>query len=218
MLLKIVSGYQWPTRGTVEVLGKRFGEVDIRELRKSIGWVSSDLQQEMQRDFTVEEVVLSGYFATIGLYDKSPTLLKSLKEKAKKLLEFMGMGGHSRQLFPTLSFGEQKRVLIARALMHDPKLLILDEPCTGLDIKAREEFLPFIEELGKKKDGPTIIFVTHHIEEIMPVFNNILALNGGKIIRQGRKEEILREDVMREVFNLPLQLFTNDGRYWARGY
>ncbi len=213
MLLKIISGYLWPTSGTVEVLGKKFGEVDIRELRKHIGWVSSDLQFQLQQNITALEVVLSGYFATIGLYDKLPKLLRSLKKRAGKLMELMGISHLSSHLFPTLSFGEQKRVLIARALMHQPQLLILDEPCTGLDIKAREEFLPFIEELGKKKNGPTMIMTTHHIEEIMPVFSHVLALKTGKIVKKGKKGEILKQDILKEIFGISLEVSLQKERY-----
>lgn len=216
-LLKIITGYEWPTSGVVEVLGKKFGEVDLRELRKEIGWVSSDLQQRLQQNFTAEEVVLSGYFASIGLYDKSPKLLRSLKEKAKSLMNFMEIAHLADRMFPLLSFGEQKRVMIARALISDPKLLILDEPATGLDLKAREEFLPFIDQLGKKKDGPTIIMTTHHIEEIMPVISHVVALKKGKVVKQGRKEEILTEENINEIFNIKLSLHHQNGRFWMRG-
>ena len=211
-LLKIITGYEWPMSGTVEVLGKKFGEVDLRELRKQIGWVSSDLQERLQQNFSAEEVVLSGYFATIGLYDKSR---KSLKTKAEGLMRFMGVSHVSDRPFPQLSFGEQKRVMIARALISDPNLLILDEPATGLDLKAREEFLPFIEELGKKKDGPTIIMTTHHIEEIMPVISHVIALKKGKVVKQGRKGEIVSDKNIKEIFDIRFSVQYRDGRYWV---
>lgn len=215
-LLKIITGYEWPTAGTVEVLGKRFGSVDLRELRKSIGWVSSDLQERMQQTFTVQDVVMSVYESTIGVRKDrvltSPKILKVLREK----MELMGIAGLSDQLFPLLSYGEQKRALIARSLMHDPKLLILDEPCTGLDLKAREEFLPFIESLGKKKDGPTIIMTTHHIEEIVPVISHIMALKDGKVVEKDNKQSIMNIEKIKDIFDIDLSVSEQNGRYWLQ--
>lgn len=211
MLLKIISGYLWPTSGMVEVLGEKFGEVDLRELRKQIGWVSSDLQFQLQQNITALDIVLSGYYASLGLYDK-PT--QDIIDRAYDLMEFLHVDVLSSRLFPTLSFGEQKRVLIARALMHQLQLLILDEPCTGLDIKAREEFLPFIEELGKKEDGPTIIMTTHHVEEIMPIFNHVLALKKGMIVKKGKRSEVMKEDVLSDIFDIPLNISSRNNRFW----
>lgn len=220
MLLKVITGYEWPTSGAVEVLGKRYGEVDLREMRKQIGWVSSDLQARMQQNSSAEEVVLSGYFASIGFDDRllqSPKLLKPLKGKAIELMEFMGVRQLTDQFFSLLSFGEQKRVLIARSLMHEPKLLILDEPCTGLDIKAREEFLPFIEQLGRKNGGPTIIMTTHHIEEIVPVFSHVIALKKGQVVVSGNKENVLREENIENIFDIQTNLIHRGERYWWQG-
>lgn len=226
MLLKVVTGYVWPTTGSVSVLGKRFGEVNLRELRTLIGWVSSDLQQIMQQQFSAEEVVLSGHFASIGLYDKpAPEVVK----KARSLMEELEIDSLKNRQFPLLSYGEQKRVLIARALMHDPRLLILDEPATGLDIKAREQFLDFVERFCKRKgdsastrrnestrDGPTVILVTHHLEEIIPSITHVLALKNGKIVTQGEKETVLTTQTIKDVLDVEMDIEKIGNRYVSR--
>lgn len=196
MMLKMLSGYIWPSEGEIFVLGKKFGEVDLSTLRQTIGWVSFDLQTKMP-EITTFEVVLSGYFASIGLYQK-PT--DAVSKKAKGLIRFVGLKEHKDNLFSLLSYGEQKKVLIARSLMNKPKLLLLDEPCSGLDMRARKKFLGFIEKIAKMKSGPTIIFVTHHIEEIVPGIKNVLALKKGKIIKMGKKEEILTAQFMKDIY------------------
>lgn len=220
MLLKLLMGYEWPSEGTISVLGNQFGEIDLRELRKTIGFVSSALQQEMQQQISVFEVVLSGYFASIGLYEKPPV---KVRKKAQELMKFLEINTLAKQLFPLLSYGEQKRVLIARSLMHDPQLLILDEPCSGLDIRSREHFLSFIERLGNKKTGPvspgasrggpTIIFVTHHIEEITPCFTHILCLKNGKVVQSGRKEDILTPKIIGKTLDMNIDIQKHDNRY-----
>lgn len=213
MLLKVVTGYVWPTKGTVSVLGKKFGEVNLRELRTLIGWVSSDLQQLMQQQFRAEEVVLSGHFASIGLYD---TPSRELRSKAKDLMDTLGISKLKSRAFPLLSFGEQKRVLIARALMHNPKLLILDEPATGLDIKAREQFLEFIENFCNKEGNPTVILVTHHLEEIIPSITHVLALKNGRIATQGEKETVLTAQTIKDVLDVEMDIEKIGNRYVSR--
>lgn len=196
MLLKMLSGYIWPSKGEIFVLGQKFGEVDLSKLRQTIGWVSFDLQQKMSEVKAID-VVLSGYFASIGLYQRpTDTALKG----ADSLIKFIGLAKHKNRLFASLSYGEQKKVLIARSLMGKPKLLLLDEPCSGLDIKAREEFLEFVERLASTENGPTIIFVTHHIDEIVSVIKNVLALKNGMIIKKGQKETVLTEKFVKEVY------------------
>lgn len=209
-LLRIVSGYLWPSEGKVEVLSKKFGEVDLRELRREIGWVSSDLQQQMQQNFSAKDIVISGHYASIGLYEKPKT---AIVEKAKQLMDFIDCKDVADRLFPLLSFGEQKRVLIARALMHDPALLILDEPCAGLDLKARESFLQFVEKLGKKPGGPTLILVTHHIEEIVQSINQVICLRDGKIFAIGKKNEIINSETMSKVLEVDLEIKKHNNRF-----
>lgn len=196
MLLKMLSGYIWPSRGEIFVLGKKFGSVDLSKLRQTIGWVSFELQQKMS-EISAFEVILSGYYASIGLYQKpTATVLK----KAESLIRFVGLKEHKDSLFSLLSYGEQKKVLIARSLMSKPKLLLLDEPCSGLDMRARKKFLGFIEKIAKMKSGPAIIFVTHHIEEIVPSIENVLALKKGKIIRESKKDDVLTEEFIKDVY------------------
>lgn len=195
LLLKIVSGYLWPTSGTVEVLEKKFGEFDLRELRKKIGWVSLEMQYHFilgnaaKGAVTSSEVVLSGLIGTLGLYEK-PT--SEQKEKVQSHLAQLSLSNLSDRPFSLLSYGEQKKILLARALVQLPKLLILDEPATGLDLTAREEFLSYLQALTENKVvTPTIIYVTHHIEELMPFISNLLLLNAGIIAASGSKDEVL---------------------------
>lgn len=196
MLLKMLSGYTWPSKGSIEVLGERFGNTDIGNLRKLIGWVSFDLQNKLQ-EFSAIDIVMSGYFASIGLYKKVGW---ELVKEAKRLLEFIGLKGLEKRSFQTLSYGEQKRILIARSLINKPKLLMLDEPCSGLDLKARDEFLKFIDRLAKKANCPTIILVTHHLEEIVPSINNVLVLKKGRIIAEDKRKNFLDDELIKKIY------------------
>lgn len=209
MMLKMLSGYLWPSRGEIFVLGKKFGEIDLPTLRQTIGWVSFDLQQKML-DFKAVDVVISGYFASIGLYQK-PT--EDILKRADSFLKLMGLTKHKNRLFPTLSYGEQKKVLIARSLMSKPKLLLLDEPYSGLDLKVREDFLQFLEKIAKTKNGPTIILVTHHLEEVLPSISHVLALKKGEIIKMGEKKDILTGELVEDVLGVKMNVIRKGERY-----
>ncbi|WP_346217014.1 ABC transporter ATP-binding protein [Caldifermentibacillus hisashii] len=210
-LLKIINGYLWPTEGRVRVLDQTFGQTNIPELRKKIGWVSSSIQQRFRPSDSVLSIVLSGKFGSIGLYD---TVQKSDIEKAHDLMKLLACETFMNQNYESLSQGEQQRVLIARALMASPELLILDEPCTALDIKAREQFLRFIEKIANEPGGPTLIYVTHHVEEILPVFTHTLLLRSGEVIASGQTDEILTETNLSTFFQQPVSIQIHDGRTW----
>lgn len=210
-LLNMINGYIWPTTGEIHVIGKKFGTIDLRQLRKSIGWVSSSLQQQLPEHEIAENIVLSGKFASIGLYDQADELDK---EKANQLLSLLGCEHLKKRLYQTLSQGERQRILIARALMASPKLLILDEPCTGLDIIAREHLLHMIETLTKQPDGPTLIYVTHHVEEVLPCFQKILLLKNGEIFDSGHTDKLLNSDKLSEFYQAPISIQQNNGRTW----
>lgn len=197
-LLNIINGYMWPTVGEVSVLGKKFGEYDLRKLRQSIGWVSSSMQEKLYKNETVENIVLSGQVASMGLLYEKPDA--QAYEKANQLLEQMGCAGMEQRAYDTLSQGERQRVLIARALMASPKLLILDEPATGLDIFAREQLLTRIQEMGSQPGGPTLIYVSHHIEEIVPVFGHVLLLKSGEIYGAGPTQDWMTTEKLSAFF------------------
>ncbi|WP_199880565.1 ABC transporter ATP-binding protein [Bacillus massiliglaciei] len=214
-LLKMVTGYQWPNAGKVSVLGHEFGKVNIPELRKSIGWVSTSLDQDYQdrAHDTALQAVLSGKFASIGLYEE---ITEEDVKKASDLLRQFKIEYLSSQFLHTLSQGERRKVMIARALMASPKLLILDEPCNGLDIYSKEELLGMIEQLAAEPAGPTIIYVTHHIEEIVPSISHALLIKGGKAVAGGEKRETLTEELLGETFQVPVAMEWENGRPWIR--
>jgi iron complex transport system ATP-binding protein len=212
-LLRIVSGYMWPSRGEAVVLGERFGETDIQALRRRIGWVSSALHDWVPPHETALDTVLTGESATIGLRGEASA---EEIERAEALLGFLGCADRADHPFGTLSQGEAQKVLIARALLPEPELLILDEVCAGLDPAAREDFLSTLEALCHKKDGPTLVFVTHHIEEIMPVFTHVLILKRGEVLAQGPKDEVLSARVLEDALGISILLEHHDGRFWPR--
>jgi iron complex transport system ATP-binding protein len=212
-LLKLITGYIRPSDGEMMVLGNQIGSYDVRELRKAIGWVSSSLQEQLPPKDTSLDIVVSGKFATIGLYEIPE---ESVVDKARSIMEELRCTSLIDRKYSTLSQGEKQKVLIARALMNSPKLLILDEPCTGLDVLAREQLLSTIELLGEKDGGPTLLYVTHHIEEIMPVFNQALLMQDGKIHSSGKTSEIISSDRFSNFLKKPVEVQWHDGRPWMK--
>lgn len=208
-LLGMISGYIFPSEGEVIVLGRKFGSCDLRELRKSIGWVSSSLQENLLVEEKVEDIVLSGKFASIGLYD-TPT--KRDRHRAAGLMEQFGCLEFRNRPYATLSQGEKQRVILARALMNFPKVLVLDEPCTGLDIFAREHFLSAIGAIAASPQPPAMLYVSHHIEEILPVFNRTLLLKKGSVHSAGKTKNVLTESNLTDFFQSPLEITWRNGR------
>lgn len=214
-LLKILTGYQWATKGSVHVLGNRFGKTNLPELRKTIGWVSSSLDEQLvsRAHDSALEVVLSGKYASIGLYEK---VTNEEIEQAEDLLSQLNMDGFADTLFVNLSQGEKRRVAIARALMTKPELLILDEPCNGLDVYAKEKLLSTIQSMAVKKDGPTLLYVTHQLEEVVPAISHSLLLREGRKVAAGEKKQVLTAELLEETFSIPVSINWKDERPWLQ--
>ena len=209
-LLDALTAYLSPTAGKIKVLGERYGESDWRELRKRIGLVSSSVRQMMADDEAALETVVSGKYAAID-YWGTPTAKD--RQRAAQILKSVECSHLATRPWRVLSQGERQRVLIGRALMANPPLLILDEPCAGLDPVAREHFLQFLQKLGGRKDAPTLILVTHHVEEIMPVFSHVLLLKAGRVLAQGKKMEVLTSGGLSRAFDSRIQLQLENKRY-----
>jgi iron complex transport system ATP-binding protein len=209
-LLSALTGYLMPTNGSISVLGRRYGETDWRELRKQIGIVSSAVRQMMSDDEPALETVVSGKFAMIDLWGRTS---RADRARAMRLLRQVECEYLAERPWRVLSQGERQRVLIGRALMATPRLLILDEPCAGLDPAAREHFLQFLERLGRRKNSPTLVLVTHHVEEVMPVFSHVLALKAGRVLAAGKKAIVLKSKLLSQAFDARVKLDLKMGRY-----
>jgi iron complex transport system ATP-binding protein len=209
-LLSALTGYLEPTDGEIEVFGERFGETDWRELRKHIGLVSSAIRQMMAEAEPALESVISGKFAMIDYWGEITPADRKRGEQILKQIECEHLAARPWRV---LSQGERQRILIGRALMTEPRLLILDEPCAGLDPAAREHFLQFLQRLGNRNDAPTLVLVTHHVEEIMPVFSHVLVLKAGKVLMAGTKTNVLTSETLSDAFSAATRLEVQDGRY-----
>jgi len=209
-LLRMINGYLWPTAGSATVLGKKFGTFDLRELRKSIGFASSFMSEKIPSDLPVLDVVLSGRFASIGLFDRPAA---GDVKNARSLLRRVGCLWLAKKPYGTLSQGEKQRVVIARALMASPELLILDESCAGLDIDAREDFLSLVDSFGRSVASPTMIFATHRVEEISQTFTHGLLIDKGRVVASGPKRSVLTSKKLTKAFRHNLKVVRDKGRY-----
>ncbi|MDM5297845.1 ABC transporter ATP-binding protein [Bacillus pumilus] len=209
-LLNMLCSYYFPTSGEMTVLGHVFGKEALGEkLRKKIGLISAGLEKKLHPDDRAFEIVLSGAFASIGLYE-SPT--DDMREKAIDLLKAFGSIKYANRTYETLSQGEKQKVLIARALMNDPELLILDEPVTGLDFLAREQVLDMISMIASKPDAPTLLYTTHHAEDISPVFQHTLLLKEGTVFCKGETKQMMTSDTLTSFFNCPVEVMWRNER------
>lgn len=212
-LLQLLAGYLWPTQGSITVLGKKFGETDLRELRKKIGWIGSFLQAGVPPAQKPLDFIVSGKYATLGIYDKPGA---ADYDEAARLAERLKVGHILDHPYAVLSQGEKQRLLIARALIHKPRLLILDEPCGGLDLVSREQLLSTLEALGQAPGGPTMILVTHHLAEIMPSFTHAFLLKAGRCAARGTKKAVLESALLSDVFGIKIEAQCRNDRYWSR--
>jgi len=211
-LLNLVNGYLWPTSGEISVFGQQFGKVVIQELRKKIGWVSSSLQLQLPGEATAEEIIMGGKNATIGFYEE---IKADEREEVMQLLKLFHCEELLGRTYVTLSQGERQKVLIARALIAKPELLIFDEPCTGLDLLSREQVLAMIQQIAQQEHGPTLIYVTHHIEEILPCFTHTLLLREGKVFKAGKTDQLLTPDQLSAFFQTSITVQQIKQRQWV---
>ncbi|MEJ5284702.1 MAG: ATP-binding cassette domain-containing protein [Brevinematales bacterium] len=211
LLLQLIAGYISPSSGEIYRFGERHGESDLREIRKKIGFLGTSIKHYMHENEIVIDAVVSGKYATIGKYDE---YTKVDYEKANTFLEMVNCIHLKNRFFGNLSDGEKERVLIARAMMNEPELLILDEPCSNLDIASREEFLEALENTFKIHKRISAIFVTHHTEEILNFFDRILILKNGKILKSGDKSLINEKDIS-EAFDINVRIFEQANRKWT---
>lgn len=212
-LLKALTGYLTPSAGEIELLGERYGESDWRDLRLHIGLVTSALQASVPPDEPALETVVSGKYAQLDLWVK---LTPADRRAALKLLRFTGAGQLAGRLWGQLSQGERQRVLIARALMAKPRLLILDEPCAGLDPVARTGFLAFVNSIARAPRGPALVLVTHHVEEITSGFTHALILKAGEVVAAGPVNTTLTSRTLSHAFGATVRLIRKrDGFHLA---
>jgi iron complex transport system ATP-binding protein len=222
-LLRIACGYLWPSYGVVRRLGEEL--TDLGELRRSIGWVATDLAPRIPPRETALETVVSGRFAQVGL--------KRLREMlptdadfaaARELLERMNCGPLADKPFGVLSQGERQQTLVARARMVNPLLIVLDEPCAGMDPGVRERFLAWLDEIAVpgeapsaagRRANPAIVFVTHHVEEIMPAFDRTLVMQAGHVRAAGRTHDVVTSSLLESVYDIAVErVESHAGRLW----
>jgi iron complex transport system ATP-binding protein len=213
-LLRMAAAELHPSSGTVHVLGEQLGRVDLFELRPRLGFCSAALAQRVPGDEIVRDIVVSAGYALLGrwreYYDSFDL------DRADRLLDALGMWGFAARQFRTLSEGERKRVMIARALMADPELLLLDEPAAGLDLGGREDLVSRLSRLAEDAEAPASVLVTHHVEEIPPGYTHGLLLRGGGVVAQGLLPDVITEPNLSRAFGLPLLVRYEDGRFSAR--
>ncbi|WII35431.1 ABC transporter ATP-binding protein [Paenibacillus thiaminolyticus] len=210
-LLELITAYQFPSSGTVRVLGHTYGQCDVREVRQRIGYISQSLVEKLTLRDPVWEVVATGAYAWLRFYQEIP---KEVKERAHQLLEEFHLGRLADQPLAVCSQGERKKIMLARALMGDPDLLIMDEPCSGLDIYEREKLLEDMALLSGRDLG--IVYVTHHSEEIIPLFTHVALLHEGRMVASGLKPEVMTPELLSETFDMPVQVDWTNDRPWIR--
>lgn len=213
-LLRIAAAMEHPSSGTAWVLGERLGRVDMSELRSRIGLSSAALSQRVPDDEIVRDLVVSAGYSVLGRWRERYEELDY--HRALDMLESVGAEHLAERTYGTLSEGERKRVVIARALMTDPELLLLDEPAAGLDLGGREELVARLTDLADDPDAPAMVLVTHHVEEIPPGFSHGMILSEGGVVAAGLLSDVLTAENLSQAFGQSISLDYIDGRYFAR--
>ncbi|MBY8887515.1 ABC transporter ATP-binding protein [Streptomyces sp. PTM05] len=214
-LLNVASSYLYPTSGTAAILGEKLGGVDVFELRPRIGVAGAAMADKMPRRQTVLETVLTAAYGMTAHWRESYE--ESDEQRARLILDRLGMSEYADRRFGTLSEGERKRTLIARAIMTDPELLLLDEPAAGLDLGGREDLVRRLGRLARDPIAPSMIMVTHHVEEIAPGFTHVLMIRQGKVVAAGPIDLELTSRNLSHCFGLPLVVERHGDRWTAQG-
>jgi iron complex transport system ATP-binding protein len=213
-LLQLAAAHMHPTRGTVTLLGETLGAVDVFELRPRIGLTSAALAQRIEPAERTGDIVLSAGYAVVGRWRERYDVHDLTR--AALLMQQWGVSPMAHRPFGTLSEGERKRVQIARALMPDPELLLLDEPGAGLDLGGREDLVSRLADLARYLYAPAQVLVTHHVEEIPPGYTHALLLRGGEVVAGGPVEQVLTQQTLSDTFGVALTVEQSDGRWTAR--
>jgi iron complex transport system ATP-binding protein len=213
-MLQIAGARLWPTSGEVEVLGQRLGHVDVRTLRPRVALVSGAVTRQLRADVTAREVVASGRHGALETWWHTYTAADW--EKADRLLAQGGVGEIAERSFGVISEGERQQVLLARALISDPELLLLDEPFAGLDLGARERLLLRLTSLAADQASPPVALVTHHCEEIPAGFTHGGLVRGGALIAAGPLRDVITSENVSACFDVPVTVGCADGRWWSR--
>ena len=212
-LLSMIPAYTFATKGEVSVFDKKFGACVWAKIKEKVGFVSSTLNNFSDRlnNQSLMDIVLSGKYNSIGIYQE---ITQKDREKANNIIKDFKLSHLKLNKFSTLSQGEQRKTLLARAFMNSPSLLILDEPCSGLDIRAREIFLKSLEENSKNKNAIPFIYVTHQIEEIIPSITHVAILDNGEIVAQGDKYEVLTDENLSKLYEIDVKIEWSNNRPW----
>lgn len=213
-LMRLAAAQVFPSSGTAHILGEVMGKASVQDLTARIGVCSAALAQRVPDDELVTDLVVSAGYAVLGRWREQYDAVDI--SRAVDVLESMGAEHLANRRFGTLSEGERKRVLIARALMTDPELMLLDEPAAGLDLGGREELVARLDVLAQDPDAPATVLVTHHVEEIPPGFTHALLLREGEVVNQGLITDVLTAEALSETFSQRILLDEVDGRYFAR--
>jgi len=212
-LLTLAAAVMHPTKGRVELLGERMGRTDVRRLRERIGVVEARLDRKLDEGYEISTIVLTGATGTrIPLWERYDD---EVKARAEELIELFGCADLSARPLGICSQGERQRVLLARALMSSPRLLLLDEPASALDLPAREALLAALEALAASDPELTTVLATHHLEELPRSTTHALLLHGGEVVASGPVEETLTSEALSRCFAMPVEVSHRDGRWWG---
>ncbi len=213
-LLRIAAMYEHPSSGTVRVLGEQLGRTDVRQLRRKIGYASAALAAQLRPDLSALDVVKTARFAALEPWWHQYT--PGDEQEARRHLDRMGVAAYAHRSLGTLSSGEQQRVLLARSLMNDPAVLLLDEPSARLDLGGREQLVAALGDLATDPSAPPLVLVTHHVDEVPAGITHVLLLRAGRALAQGSIDDVLTSEALSECFDLPLVLERRgDGRLTA---